>query len=91
MNATLDEHVSFTALDVNFSPDGDYLLVSTDKSRMIMYRIESGSTPVRNFYGATNDGFSQPRNLWHPSGKYVYSVRAFKIKEADYMCLDMSR
>ncbi len=82
MNATLDEHVSFTALDINFSPDDELILITTDKSRLIVYRMESGSTPVRNFYGATNDGFSQPRSCWHPSGKYVYSVKKnFKLKK----------
>ena len=30
---------------------------------------------MRNFYGASNDGLSQPRVAWHPSSKYIYAVR----------------
>lgn len=48
MNATLDDHISFSALDVNFSPDENYILVSTDRDRVIMYRI-GNSTPVIQF------------------------------------------
>ena len=29
---------------------------------------------VGNFYGASNDEYSQPRHCWDPSGKYIYSV-----------------
>ena len=29
---------------------------------------------IGNFYGASNDEYSQPRHCWDPSGKYVYSV-----------------
>lgn len=75
MNAKGDDHVSFTALHMQFSPDGEYLLVNTDKDRLILYSMSSGSVPVRNFYGANNDIYSQPRCCWHLSGKYVYSVR----------------
>jgi COMPASS component SWD3 len=73
MNAALDDHVSFTPMHISFGLDDEYFLVSTDKDRMIMYRVGS-STPVRNFWGAPNDGFSNPRNCWDPTGKYVYST-----------------
>lgn len=29
---------------------------------------------VGNFYGASNDEYSQPRHCWDPSGKYIYGV-----------------
>lgn len=45
MNAALDDHVSFTALDVVFSPDDKYILVATDRDRLILYHI-GNSTPV---------------------------------------------
>eukprot|EP00727_Mastigamoeba_balamuthi_P008285 m51a1_g4079 hypothetical protein (400) ;mRNA; r:17732-19264 len=73
MNATGDDHVSFTALDVSFSPSGKYLLVSTDKDRLIMYSVEGGKQ-VRNFYGVSNDEYSNPHHVWHPSGKYIFST-----------------
>lgn len=47
MNATLDDHVSFSAVHMSFSPtDPQYLLIATDRSRSILYR-EGDSTPVR--------------------------------------------
>lgn len=73
MNARQDDHVSFSILHISFSEDEDYLLASTDRDRVIMYRYGQ-STPVRNFYGASNDLFSQPRHAWHKSGHYVYST-----------------
>jgi len=73
MNAALDNHVSFTAMALSFNPvDEDYLLVGTDKDRVILYKV-GNSTPVRNFWGAPNDAFGNPKNCWHNSGKYVYS------------------
>jgi len=73
MNAAKDDHVSFTPLDVSFSPDDEFILVSTDRDRLIMYHV-GNSNPVRNFWGCNNDLYSQPRHAWHPSGKYVYST-----------------
>ncbi|KAL6058672.1 LisH domain-containing protein [Balamuthia mandrillaris] len=71
MNAQLDDHVSFSAMDLAISPDAKYILVATDKDRIIMFRLGS-SQQLRNFYGNKNDGFSHPRVQWHPSGKYIY-------------------
>lgn len=48
-NENQDDHVSFTALDVSVSPDGKYLLVSTDKSRLIVYPIGGSSQVSRRF------------------------------------------
>jgi len=71
MNQNLDDHVSFNALDLSIHPHGNYLLVATDKHRVIMFRTGT-SDQVRNFYGMVNDSYSQPRVAWHPSGHYVY-------------------
>ncbi|PRP84304.1 hypothetical protein PROFUN_07605 [Planoprotostelium fungivorum] len=73
MNAAGDDHVSFSAVHMMFSPtDPQYLLVATDRSRSILYR-EGESVPVRNFWGANNDLYSNPRCAWHHSGRYVYT------------------
>jgi hypothetical protein len=73
MNATLDDHVSFSAMSVAVGINNEYVLVATDRNRIIMYK-EGISTPVRNFWGSVNDLYSQPVACFHPSGKYVYSV-----------------
>ena len=119
--------VSFTAMDLAVSPDRTFLLVATDKSKLLLYKIGRNAqlrqvtarppaaapkhscpplTPAastfrrcrrrrrssvlaaampwpwpppphrhgipRQFFGAENDGFSNPRCLWHPNGQYVY-------------------
>jgi len=86
MNANHDDHVSFNAMDLSLSPlNNDYLLVSTDKNRMILYRM-GNSTPVRNFWGAPNDTYSTPRNCFHRSGRYVYST----AQDNKVYCWDVS-
>jgi COMPASS component SWD3 len=74
MNANGDDHVSFTAMDISPSPhnDGAYILVSTDKSRVILFRTRS-SEQLRNFYGVTMEELFTPRHCWHPSGKYFFA------------------
>jgi WD40 repeat protein len=79
MNATGDDHVSFTALDLSVRPsslsssDGRHLLVSTDRDRLILFDVERG-VQVRNFYGAANDEMSQPKHCWDHAGQYVFST-----------------
>ncbi|XP_011270465.1 hypothetical protein CAOG_08825 [Capsaspora owczarzaki ATCC 30864] len=74
MNALGDTHVSFTALDVSYSPFGKkYLLVCTDKNRLILYARETGEQ-LRHFYGTNNDEWSTPRHCWHPSGQYIFAT-----------------
>lgn len=67
----LDDHVSFTAMDLSLSKDGKKLLVSTDKSRVIMF---STATPlqIRNFYDIPNGEWSTPRAVWNQSGGFIY-------------------
>ena len=66
-----DDHVSFTVLDLVVSPNGKYLLASTDKSRLILYLVGT-SIQLRSFYGAVNDDLCQTRACFHPSGAFVY-------------------
>lgn len=75
MNALGDDHVSFTASHLAASPDGAYLLVSTDGPRIIMFRIQ-GWQQVRNFYGLPTEQFHQPCALWHASGFYIVAAAA---------------
>ena len=71
LNPNLDDWVSFTAMDLSLSPNKKWVLVATDKNKLLVYKL-GGSDQVRQFYGVDNDGFSNPRCLWHPTGYYVY-------------------
>lgn len=73
MNANGDGWVSFTAMDLSFSPHGKFVLVSTDKDRLILFSRQTGFH-LRNFYGTASDEFSNPRHCWHPSGQYIYAT-----------------
>lgn len=44
MNATGDDHVSFTAMHIECNPSGSHLLVQTDKDRIIVMRTH---TPIQ--------------------------------------------
>jgi len=71
LNQMGDDHVSFTVLDLNLSPNGKFLLASTDKSRLLLYSV--GTTlQLRFYYGAVNDDLCQTRTSWHPSGSYIF-------------------
>jgi len=78
MNANMDDHVSFNAMDLNFSKDYSLLLVQTDKERLIMFHVEYWQQ-VRNLYGALNDDFSQPRCVWDVRGEYIYGTSQDKM------------
>lgn len=71
MNINGDNHVSFSAME--FSVMDKYLLVSTDRNRLILFKLHSDKQ-MRNFYGASNDQYTTTRNRIDPSGKYVYST-----------------
>lgn len=73
LNALGDDHVSFTALDVSFSPDDRLILVSTDKQHQLLIDAESGRH-LGVHYGFLGDELSQPRHCWHPSGFYFYET-----------------
>ncbi|KAH3723033.1 Protein will die slowly [Pelomyxa schiedti] len=72
VNATGDDHVSFSIMDLCLS-SSNLLLASTDRSRVILFRSES-STQLRNYYGAQNDEYSQPRCLWGGNTLYLYGT-----------------
>jgi len=72
MNAAQhDDHVSFTAMDLQLSKDGKHLLVSTDKNRAIMY-VTGTPLQVRVFYDVPNGDWSTPRATFNQSGNFVY-------------------
>lgn len=73
LNALGDNHVSFTALDLAFHPNGRLISVATDKDRIILMD-SSTENQLANLYGCSNDSFSQPRLCWHPSGRYLYAT-----------------
>ena len=73
LNLAGDDFISMTPMDLSFSPDNKHLLVSTDKDRLLILAVESGEV-VTTVYGASSDGFSQPKNSWHESGAYIYGT-----------------
>ncbi|XP_065828803.1 uncharacterized protein [Oscarella lobularis] len=78
MNALGDDFVSFTALDVSTNPTDKYILVSTDRNRLVLFDVES-KRQLANFYGTKNDEFSQPRHCWHRNSQYIYATSQDKI------------
>ncbi|KAI8583545.1 hypothetical protein K450DRAFT_221672 [Umbelopsis ramanniana AG] len=91
MNSNGDDWVSFTPMWISVSPNGKYVLVSTDDSngRVILFGVHS-SVQLRNFYGSATDSLSAaPRHCWDSSGKYVYiaggndcRIRVIEVKTA---------
>ncbi|GAM22643.1 hypothetical protein SAMD00019534_058180, partial [Acytostelium subglobosum LB1] len=73
MNVTGDDHVSFSAMEFAITPNKKYLLVSTDRSRLILFKLGTDKQ-LRNFYGATNDHYSTTRNAIDSTGHYIYST-----------------
>jgi WD40 repeat protein len=49
---------------------GQYVASATDANRNFILDVSSGKI-VRNFYGHSNDGYSQPKVAWSRSGQYV--------------------
>ncbi|RHY18526.1 hypothetical protein DYB36_003877 [Aphanomyces astaci] len=72
MNVDGIEHVSYTIMDVQTSPSGDYLLVATDANRHFVVKVQS-NVVLRNFYGHKAGPYSQPRVAWHASEQFVVS------------------
>jgi WD40 repeat protein len=65
-----EEHVSFAVMDIAVSPNGKFLALATDTSRNIVIDAVTGKH-IRNLYGHTNDGFSNPKIAWSCNGQYV--------------------
>lgn len=66
-----EEHVSYAVMDMAISPNGKFLALATDTSRNIVIDAVTGKQ-IRNLYGHTNDGFSNPRIAWSSNGQYVF-------------------
>lgn len=66
-----DDHVSFSVLSLQPSPNGKYIAAATDVARNIIMEAKSDRI-VRNLYGHNNDGFSNPKIAWSSSGQYIY-------------------
>lgn len=73
MNASGDDHVSFTAMGLSSSANGKFLLVATDRNQIILYRTKTAKH-VRNFHGADNDSYSHPVCCWSVDENYVYGT-----------------
>ncbi|KNC78890.1 hypothetical protein SARC_08694, partial [Sphaeroforma arctica JP610] len=73
MNSLRDDWVSFTPMDVSYSPNGKLLLVSTDKNRLNLYQRDQMAL-ITSFYGSSNDEYSQPRHSWDPSSRFIYQT-----------------
>lgn len=67
-----DTHASFTPLQLKPSPDGKYLLVATDKSQHIIYKLGTNQR-LRVLSEHTCGDYGRPCVAWDASGKYVYS------------------
>ncbi|CAK4659686.1 hypothetical protein LEN26_006157 [Aphanomyces euteiches] len=72
MNVDGIEHVSYTMMDLQTSPSGEYLLVATDANRHFIIKVRS-NVVLRSFYGHKAGPYSQPRVTWHASEKYIIS------------------
>lgn len=71
LNASKDDHVSFSVMNMAFSPDRTLLALATDQHRLLVLASQS-DIQVRNCYSLQNDGYSTPRLAWSKSGKLLY-------------------
>jgi COMPASS component SWD3 len=75
MNTNGDDHVSFTIMHLSCSTSGQLWLATTDKHRsMLCLAGKSPARVIRNFFGATNNEFSNPRHCWSADERYVYAT-----------------
>lgn len=66
-----EDHVSFAVMDMSLSPNGKFIALATDTSRNIVIDAKTGKQ-IRNLYGHTNDGFSNPKIAWSSNGQYIF-------------------
>ena len=52
-----------------------------------MHHYELVLLQITNFYGASNDEYSQPRHCWDPSGNYIYAVSDHLLSKCVNSCL----
>jgi WD40 repeat protein len=82
-NGGFENHVSFCVLDLQLSPNGQFLACATDAHRHIIldcndYRI------VRNLYGHQADSYSSPVIAWSTNSQYLYSNHQHEAKIVVY-------
>ena len=65
-----DDHVSFTVMDLQLSPNQQYIAAATDANRNMVLDLDG--VIVRNMYGHAADGFSTPKIVWG-NDSYVMS------------------
>lgn len=75
MNPKKDDHVSFFAMRLVVSPDEKFMLVSTEASRMMVYRLD-GMQLLQSIYGLPIETFHIPCACWHPKGFHIYVASA---------------
>lgn len=69
-SAGYDHHVSFTIMDLQLSPNQQYLAAATDANRNMV--LDLNGAIVRNLYGHMADGYSTPKIVWG-NDSYVMS------------------
>jgi WD40 repeat protein len=67
-----DTHRSITPLALSSSPDGNFILVGTDKNMHILYQVGTNKR-VRTFAGHSSGQYGKPRVSFSCDGKYIYS------------------
>mmetsp|Transcript_19808 Transcript_19808/g.25500 ORF Transcript_19808/g.25500 Transcript_19808/m.25500 type:complete len:436 (-) Transcript_19808:107-1414(-) len=75
------DHVSFAILDLR-PYKNQYLAAATDASRNIILDLKTGKV-LKNLYGHSNDGFSQPKVCWSQSGQYLLG----NTQDASVVCV----
>eukprot|EP01038_Epipyxis_sp_PR26KG_P006948 gene6948-9502_t len=65
-----DTHVSFTPLQLAVSPNSQYLLVSTDKDMIIIYKIKTNQR-IRLLCGHICGQYSKPIAIWDPTSRFI--------------------
>eukprot|EP00730_Choanoeca_flexa_P014347 TRINITY_DN6245_c0_g1_i1.p1 TRINITY_DN6245_c0_g1~~TRINITY_DN6245_c0_g1_i1.p1 ORF type:complete len:449 (+),score=99.73 TRINITY_DN6245_c0_g1_i1:90-1349(+) len=84
LNKLKDHFVSFTVMDVRVDPSSRYVAIATDKDRVLVYSLAT-QAQLRVLYGASNDGYSNPRLCWHPSSAYILATS----QTHDIVCWDI--
>ena len=106
LNTQGDEHLSFSASHLALSPNGKYLLISTDTPRIIMYKLSGGEddsngggAPRCHLYCdccsllspiAQDDQLHRPRPA-HSRGTSSWPHRRRKLLIADLSCTPLAR
>jgi len=76
MNALKDDHVSFSARQLSLSPDGRFLLVSTETPRILLFRIQGWRLLSSQIMGLPMDTFHTSVAHWHVSNFYLMAAAA---------------